>query len=313
MNMHRVQVSGGPRLAAIETNLVIALHALLEEQSVALAAKRIGLSDSATSHALARLRDAMGDPLLARAGRRLVRTPRGQELLEPARRAVEALDAVFRRPEPFDPRRLERAFRIATTDHVQLVLLRELDASLSTRAPAANLYCMPMDRGSLAAIREGSVDLSIGVFDVPHADIGRTPLFVEQFASVVRRGHRLLRGKLTLERWASEAHVLVAPTGTPHGLVDELLERQGLRRRVARTLPNFVDALLLVSSTDYVVTLPRTVVRPFASLLGLRALKVPVAMSRFWISMVWHRRHDVDPAHAWLRGVLGEVARALPK
>src|SRR5678815_4247413 len=116
---------------------------------------------------------------------------------------------------------------------------------------------MPMDQGSYAALRDGPVELSIGVFDDPPADIHRAPLFVDRLTTAVRSGHPLLRGRVTLDRFIEYPHVLVAPLGSPVGLVDALLSRQGRSRRIARTLPTFLDTALLVSETDYVVTLPR--------------------------------------------------------
>jgi DNA-binding transcriptional LysR family regulator len=298
-------------LSAVDTHLVVVLHALLEDQSVTRAARRVGLSPSATSHALNRLRGALGDPLLARAGRKLVRTPRGERLLDEARRAVDVLERIFRPSGPLDPKTLTRAFRIATTDHIQLVLLRALDEILSTEAGAVNLYCLPVDRGSYAELRDGGLDLSLGVFDEPPPDIRRAPLFVDRLTTAVRAGHPLLRGRMTLDRFVAHPHVLVAPLGSPVGLVDALLSRRERTRRIARTLPTFMDAALLVSETDYVVTLPRTVVEPLARRLGLRILTVPLALPRFTISMVWHRRHDADSEHQFLRNAVTRAARRI--
>jgi DNA-binding transcriptional LysR family regulator len=296
--MHGMQLSG------VDANLVAPLHALLEERSVAAAARRIGLSPSATSHALARLRVLFDDPLLARAGRKLVRTPRGEALFEASRRAVEALGALLRPERPFDARTMKRSFRIATTDHVQLALLRGADRLLTSEAPGVDLYCLPMDRGSMAALREGHVDFSIGVFDEPPPDVRKAALFVDRLVTVVRTGHRLLRGKPSLERFVEHQHVLVAPLGSPSGLVDDILARRGMARRVARTVPTFVEAALLVAETDYVVTIPRTVVEAFRKQFRLSVFKVPLALPQFTIAMVWHRRNDTHPEHAWMRDLI---------
>jgi DNA-binding transcriptional LysR family regulator len=299
----------GMQLSAFDANLVVPLHALLEERSVAAAAKRIGLSASATSHALARLRIVTGDQLLVRAGRSLVRTPRGEMLLEKSRAAVHALEAVFREERPFEARSLARAFRIATTDHVQLVLLRATDRILAREAPNVDLYALPMDRGSMTALRAGEVDLSIGVFEAPPPDVGRTPLFVDQLVTVVRRKHPLLRGKPRLDRFVQFPHILVAPLGSPSGLVDDILARRGMRRRVARTLPTFVDAALLVGQTDHVLTVPRTIVEAFRTRFHLEVFRVPLALPRFTISMTWHRRYEANREHAWMRDVIVRAMR----
>lgn len=307
--MHPMQSS----LGALDIGLVVPLAALLEEHSVARAAKRIGLSPSATSHALARLRDLLGDPILVRSGRRLVPTPRGEALREPVRRVIAELETVFRGGRaPLDPATLKAGFRIATTDHVQLVVLRDVDRVLVDVAPNVDLFAVPLAGGAYAALREGGADLSIGVFgDVPD-DFRKTALFEDGLVVVVRRGHpltRLAHGKLTLERFAAARHVLVAPLGTPRGLVDDLLAKRKLTRRVARTLPTFVDAAHLVATSDYVAALPETLVRRLARTLALRTIELPLPLPRFTMSLLWHRRLDADPAHAWLRDVIVRTSK----
>jgi DNA-binding transcriptional LysR family regulator len=303
--MHAVHLSG------VDVNLVVPLHALLEERSVASAAKRVGLSASATSHALARLRRLLDDPLLVRAGRQLVRTPRGERLLEACRRAVESLDGVFREERPFEASSMTRSFRIATTDHVQLVLLRAVDKLLAKEAPTVDLYCLPMDRGRIVSLRAGEVDFSIGVFEDVPADVGKVALFVDQLVTVVRRGHPMLRarGAKRLAAFVAYPHVLVAPIGSPTGLVDELLARRRSSRRVARTLPTFVDAALLASESDYVLTIPRTVATAFGSRFGLKLFDPTLALPRFTISLVWHRKHDLHPEHAWMKEAIVRAIR----
>jgi DNA-binding transcriptional LysR family regulator len=299
----------GMQLSAVDVGLVVPLAALLEEQSVARAAKRIGLSPSATSHALGRLRELLGDPLLVRAGRRLVRTPRAETLREPARRAIAELEHVFGGEDAsFDPATLRAGFRIATTDHVQLVLLRDVDRSLVRAAPHVDLFAVPLAGGAHAALRDGAADASIGVFVHVPDDFRVSKLFDDELVVVVRRGHPLSRGRITAERFAAADHVLVAPLGTPRGLVDDLLAKKRLSRRVARTLPTFVDAAHLVATTDYVAALPKTLVRRLARTLALRALHVPLALPRFTMSLLWHRRLDADRAHSWLRGVIASTA-----
>jgi DNA-binding transcriptional LysR family regulator len=299
----------GVHLSAVDANLVLPLHALLETRSVSAAAKRVGLSPSATSHALARLRAVLGDPLLVRAGQKLVRTPRGETLLDASRQAVERLQAVFAHDAPFDPRSMRRAFRVATTDHVQLLLLRTVDERLTKEAPGVDFFCLPMDWGSMAALREGTVDFSIGVFGEKPPDIRMSPLFVDELVAVARRGHPVHRGPMTTDRFVAYPHALVAPLGTPSGLVDEILERMGKTRRVARTVPTFVEAALLVAETDYLLTIPRVVVSAFQKRFGLRQVAVPLALPRFTISVASHRRHEADAGHGWMRDLIVQATR----
>lgn len=303
--MHGMQLSG------VDANLLVALHALLQERSVVRAGRRLALSPSATSHALARLRDLLGDALLVRAGRQLVPTARGEALLAPLGRLIAEMESILRPAAPLEPATLRRAFRVATTDHVQFVLLRRLDALLRREAPKVDLYFVPLPLRAADALREGNMDLAIGVFDEPAADLGRMSLFDDQLVSVVRARHKALRGALTLRRFAELDHVLVAPNGTPSGLLDKQLAALGLDRRVARTVPTFLDAPFLVAHSDLIVSLPARLVLPLLTLLRLRILRTPLPLPGFTISAIWHRRQDEDAEHVWFRNVVTRVAEDL--
>jgi DNA-binding transcriptional LysR family regulator len=297
----------GVHLSAIDVNLLVALRALLETGNVTLAARRLGLSPSATSHALARLRSLLGDPLLVRAGRKLVLTPRATALAEPLGRALEALETALLPQEALDPRSLERAFRVETTDHVQFVLLRALDARARARSPGVDIYLQSLQRETFARLREGAIDLAISVYDEVDADLEKETLFDDRLVTVVRRGHPALRRRMTLARFAALDHLLVAPNGSPTGLVDRLLAEHGLRRRVARTSSTFLDIAFLVAETDYVVSLPETVARPLVDELGLAIVRLPLQLPSFTHSMIWHRRTTNEPAHAWFRALVAEA------
>jgi DNA-binding transcriptional LysR family regulator len=299
------------QLSAVDANLLVVLHALLDERSVTRAARRVGLSPSATSHALARLRDLLGDQLLVRAGRRLVPTPRGETLLEPLGRAITEMEGVLRVPASFDPKALRRAFHLATTDHVQFVLLRRLDALLRVEAPLVDLHFLPLPQHSAPELREGRLEFALGVFDQPPPDLGREALFEDQLVSVVRSRHPALKGTMTLRRFAALDHVLVAPNGTATGLLDRQLAAHGMSRRIARLVPTFLDAPFLVAQSNHVVTLPARLARPLLSLLRLRVVAAPLPLPRFTISMIWHLRFDADPAHRWFRSVLSRIAGEL--
>jgi DNA-binding transcriptional LysR family regulator len=296
--MHSMHIS------AIDANLFVVLHALLEEQNVARAAKRVGLSPSATSHALARLREVLGDPLFVRAGRRLAPTTRARELATPVAQAVAALEAAIAAPREIDAKLLKRTFRVETTDHLQFVLMRRLDPILRAEAPGVDVYLQALHPATYARLREGSADLAIGLYPEREADIEGEDLFDDRLVAVVRRGHPALRGRATLARFAELEHLLVAPTGTPTGLVDRLLAEHGLKRRVARTSSTFLDMAFLVAETDYVVSLPRKMLEPLLDHLGLAIFAVPMLLPAFTVTMVWHKRHATDGAHAWFRAAV---------
>jgi DNA-binding transcriptional LysR family regulator len=296
------------QLRGIDTNLFVVLSALLEEQHVGRAGKRLGLSPSATSHALSRLREVIGDPLFVRAGRRLVPTARATALTPVVKQAIDALEAVVAPPAEIEPRRISRAFRVETTDHLQFVLMRHLDPLVRAQAPRVDVFFQSLQPSTYERLRAGAIDLSIGVYSALDADIDRARLFDDRLVAVVRSRHPALRKRVTLARFAALDHLLVAPNGTPTGLVDRLLAEHALERRVARTSSTFLDMAFLVAETDYVVSLPEKMIRPMLGALGLAILPVPMLLPSFTISMVWHKRHAMDGAHRWFREVVHEAA-----
>lgn len=296
-------------LAAVDLNLLVALDALLEERSVTRAAQRLGLSQPATSHALARLRELTGDALLVRSGARLVRTPRA-EALQPAVRAI--LDDVRRALEGdhFEPASARRAFTIASADYGELVLVPPLLRILAREAPGVDLVVRPVPEEPAEALAAGRVDLVLGVEPGRGApgSLERRKLFDDGFVCLVRRDHPVLERELTVERFAAMGHLFIAPRGTRGGVVDDALGRRGLERRVVAMVPSFVAAPALVAESDLVVTLPSLLAARLAGPFGLRALEAPVRLPRFTISALWHARSRRDPAHAWLRATLVRAA-----
>ena len=294
----------GMQLAGIDLNLLLVLHALLEEQHVGRAAKRIGLSPSATSHALGRLRDALADPLFVRAGAKLVPTARALAVREDLARAVAALEQVVKRPTAARPESLTRSFRIETTDHVQLVLLRRLDALARVEAPGIDIYLQPLQPETSVRLRRGDADLAIGVYNTVAPDVRVEPVLPDRLVAVVRKRHPALKRKLSLTAFAALPHLLVAPNGSPTGLVDRLLAEKGLKRRVARTSPSFLDVAMLVSETDYVVSLPESLVTPLLERFELALLPLPLTLPSFTLSIAFHQSLERDPEQVWFRGLV---------
>lgn len=303
--MHAVQLRG------IDLNLLVVLDALLATGSVKRAARELALSASATSHALARLRELLGDPILVRAGRGLVPTARGEALRGELRRIMEELQRVLGEGAAFDPAALRRTFVLSTTDYAELYPMRDASALIAERAPGVELRLIHQTGDRVAELRSGAVDLVLGIAATGADDVRSEPLFTERFTLALRRGHPALRRKLTIERFAALDHVLVAPRGLPGSMVDSVLADHGLSRRVARTVSSFAAAPHMIADTDYVATLPERIARYFAPLLDLVLRDPPVALPGFTMAQSWHRRHDADPAHAWLRARLAEVSARL--
>jgi DNA-binding transcriptional LysR family regulator len=294
----------------VDLNLLVTLDALLQTGSVTGAAARVGLSTPAMSHALARLRRQLGDPVLVRAGQGMVPTPRAEALREPVRELLAGVQAVLQ-PEPgFDPATADRELRVRASDYVLSTFGSELDQRVSEAAPRLRLRFSPNVSEDPEHVREGVVDLAIGVFrDLPPECRIQT-LFEERLVCVVRHGHATIRGRLTLEQFAEAPHVQVAPRGLPGGYVDQVLAREGLHRRVARAVPFFLSAMQLAAGADYVLTVPERLARAWAERFGLRVLEPPLAFEPYAVVQLWHPRHEADEGHRWLRQQVMEAARA---
>jgi DNA-binding transcriptional LysR family regulator len=302
-----------------DLNLLVALDALLQEQNVSRAARRIGLSTPAASHALARLRAQLGDPLLVRAGQRMVATPRAAELRDRVHAlATEAL-AVLSPAAPSEPRTLARTFRVTASDHLLAVMGPTLDRLLRG-APGVNLHVAALVRDEPAELRDGTLDLAIGVYDYsPYselpAELRIQQLFEDRFVCVVRGDHPAVGRTLSVAQYAALAHVQVAPRGSTGGYVDELLTRHGLRRRIARAVPFFLAALALVAETDYILTISLRLARRLAPRFGLRMIAPPRALGLepYAVAQLWHPRNERDPGHRWLRDAVAEAARSVAR
>lgn len=298
------------KLASVDLNLLVALEALLREGSVTKAGRLMGLSTPAMSHALARLRTQLDDPLLVRAGRGMVLTPRAVALRPRLQALLAEVDGVLSPSRPFEPARLERTFRIHATDHVLTVLGTALDGLVRREAPAVTLQFLPNSPDDGGLLREGSVDLAVGVYvDLP-PELRTRKLFTDRFVCVVRKGHPQVGRTLTLEQFLALEHLQVAPRGKPGGYVDTMLAVRNQRRRVARTVPYFLAGLRLVEESDYVLTISERLAKAVAPWLKLKLLPPPLPLEPYTLTLLWHPREDADPAHRWLRDAFVRAARA---
>lgn len=290
-----------------DLNLLITLDALLAEGSVAGAARRLRLSPSAMSRALARLRETTGDPLLVRAGRGLVPTPRALELRKPVSQLVEEVEAVLRPAEKPDLKKLARTFTLRTSEGFVETFGARLIARLGKQAPGARLRFMQKTDKASALLRDGTVDLETGVMGrATGPELRVQTLFRDRLVGVVRRGHPLSEGRVTPARFAAGRHIAVSRRGLEKGPIDEALEARGLSREVVTIVGGFSSALALARASDLIASVPE---RHTASLrAGMHTFPLPVATPELRISMLWHPRLNADPAHQWLRACVREVA-----
>jgi len=286
-----------------DLNLLVTLDAVLAEGSVTGAARRLGLSPSAMSRALARLRDTTGDPLLVRAGRGLVPTPRALELRERIAGLVEEAEAVLRPADGPDLATLERTFTLRASEGFVENFGPELIARVAAEAPRVRLRFVAKPDKRAASLREGSVDLETGVVEpTTGPELRAQALFRDRLVGVVRGDHALAGGAVTAARYLVARHIAVSRDGAPQWPVDQELERAGHAREVIVTVGGFGTAVGLARSTDLVATVPD---RHTARLRdGMHTFPLPLETAEFTVSALWHPRLDADPAHRWLRRVL---------
>jgi DNA-binding transcriptional LysR family regulator len=292
-----------------DLNLLVTLDVLLAEGSVARAARRLHLSASAMSRTLARLRETTGDPLLVRAGRALVPTPRALELRELVGRLVQDGAAVLRPAQQLDLARLVRTFTLRTSDGFVESFGADLVAQVGAEAAGVRLRFVPKPDKDSSALRDGIVDLETGVVGrAAGPELRVQALFRDRFVGVVRAGHPLGRGEITPARYAAGRHVVVSRRGTERGPVDEALKPLGLERGIATIVGGFSAALALARGSDLIATVPE---RHTAALRdGLHSFALPVATPPLTVSLMWHPRLDADAAHRWLRALVRQVCLA---
>jgi DNA-binding transcriptional LysR family regulator len=292
-----------------DLNLLVTLDVLLAEGSVARAARRLRLSPSAMSRALARLRQATGDPLLVRAGRGLVPTPRALELREQVGRLVQDGSAVLRPVETFDLKQLVRTFTLRTSDGFVENFGPDLIARVRKQAPGVRLRFVPKPDKDSAPLRDGSVDLEIGVIGkVTGPEVRAQALYRDRFIGVVRRGHALGKSKITPSRYAAGSHILVSRRGQDRGPIDEALDPLGLERDIVTIVGGFSAALALARGSDLIASVPE---RQTGNLrAGMHSFPLPFPMPPITVSLLWHPRQDADPAHRWLRDCVRDICAA---
>jgi DNA-binding transcriptional LysR family regulator len=288
---------------AADLGILVSLDALLQEGNVTRAARRVGLSTPAMSHALARIRARLGDPILVRSGRGMLLTPRALELKARVHEVVEAAGRALEPQSPFVANKLSRTFVVHATDYVLTVLGSAVDRILREEAPEVSVRFVPNTPDDPALLRDQGSDLAVGIYgDLPQ-EMRSQKLLTDRFVCVVRKGHPRARARLSLEQFARMPHLQVAPRGKPGGYIDDVLRERGLSRRVARAVPYFLSALQLVSETDYVLTISERIAKRYEKELGLQVFDVPMELRPYALSLVWHPRVDGDAGHRFLRDV----------
>lgn len=296
-----------------DLNLLRALDALLATGSVTAAAERLHLSVAATSHTLARAREAMGDPLFVRAGRRLTPTPRALAMKPAIARLLAEADALVAAPGEREAAALERHFVVRAPDGVAVAYAAALAQALREVLPRATLQFVPEVQGDRDALREGRIDLDIGGFTGHAPEVETMELSRQAPLAAVRADHALARGRRTLQRYLEATHVAVTPRHGEPSPVDEALARRGLARVIALSVPGSYAALVAAARSPWVATASERIVRAMAPALGLFVFELPFEAPPERLLMAWHPRHGVDPAHGRLRTLTQTVLARAPR
>lgn len=302
---------------SIDANLLVALDALLAEQSVTRAAERLHTSPAAMSRTLGRLRRLLEDPLLVRAGQAMVPTPRAEELREEVAAVVRRCGALLAPGEIVDPATLRRTFSVQTADVVSAGLAPGLLKLAAREAPGVSVRFRAEEMEAGPALRDGQIDLEVGALDHVDPETRTEELATLRMVAGVRTGHPLAEGPLTPARFAAAEHIVVSRRGRFTGPIDVALAERHLHRRVVAVLPSHLAAMTLAAGTDLVclvlAELPGGDPGPLADLAlthGLLLIEVPLPLPPVVIGMAWHPRHAADGGHSWLRSAVRRVLRA---
>lgn len=301
-------------MADPDFNLLMALDVLLAERSVTAAARTLRLSPSAMSRTLARLRTLTGDPLLVTAGRTMVRTPHAEAIAARVRTLTADVQAILRPAPGMDMRLMKRVFTIRANEAFVLAYGARLHAAVSQPAPNVRLRFAPKPDKDIRHLRDGQIDLDIGVISGDGAELRAQTLYRDRFVGVVRTGHPLLTdGEVTAERYggfdhvSDWGHVVASRQGHFTGPVDQALQAVGQARDVKVVVPSFPAVIAMVAASDLIGLVPRS----FAGMApGVTVFDLPVDTPEIVISQIWHPRMDADPGHRWLRGVIHDTFRA---
>lgn len=296
-------------MESTDLGLLVSLDALLQEGSVTGAARRVGLSTPAMSHALARIRERLGDPILVRSGRGMLLTPRAEALKAQVHSVVNEARRTLEPERAFVASELSRTFLVHASDYVLSILGPTVDRILRVEAPQVCVRFVPNMPDDPALLRDEGSDLAVGIYgDLPQ-EMRSRQLLTDRFVCAVRRGHPATEKRFTLEQFASLPHIQVAPRGKPGGYIDDVLRERGLTRTVARAVPYFLTALQLAAETDYLLTISERIAKRFAEALSLELLEVPVKLRPYALSLVWHPRLESDAGHRFLRDVFVRASK----
>jgi LysR family nod box-dependent transcriptional activator len=298
-------------LARVDLNLLVAFDALMDERSVTRAASRLSLSQPGMSNTLARLRKLFGDPLLVREGLTLVPTPRAEALRQPVRDALAIIRAALDQRTGFDPAADDATWTVSCSDYSLLMLIGPLVRRLAATAPGVTIRVLPRAPDPVGLLREGTADLVIEPAEIMPEDarLASLRLFADRWLCCVWAGNPSVGDQMTLDAYLRLGHLVYSMgRGQPPSIVDQHLERSRLPRRIEFTVESFLLAPFLLEGTELVTVVPERAVPHLRRTADIRVLEPPVALPAITEMLWWHPRHGANPAHAWIRARIAEIA-----
>ena len=282
------------------------LQSLFETRNTTRTAEQLNISQPAVSRALAKLRSALGDPIMVRGPNGMIPTDRAQEIRARLASVLGRLDDLLLRPT-FEAQTAERVFRITTTDYGAIAVLPKLVAALSRVAPNVALEILPFSPDAFRQLADGQADLALYSDDEVPLPLRSRKLYRENYSSLVRKGHPLLRGAKDLEAFLVWQHALVSVLGGRSGVVDVALSRLGQQRKISLWLPYFATAATIVAQSDLILTVPSRAASELMRSGQLARFEPPLEIEGFDYRLLWHERSHADPGHKWLRDLIAET------
>lgn len=291
----------------IDIRLLAVFDEMYKSRSVTAAAEALDLGQPAVSVALSKLRHHFGDQLFVRTSAGMEPTPFAEELARPVRAVLEALEVVLGQRNDFDPTSSERTFRICMTDISQLILLPRLWATLRVAAPGIRIEVFPITNELGHQLESGDVDLALGFLPQLESGFYQQVLFRQNFVCMVSKNHPRIAGQLTLAQFQAEDHASISASGSAPLIIDREIARQGISRRIALEIPNFLGAAFVAEHTDLVVTIPKRLGDVLQSRGAYQILPVPFALPEYEVKQLWHQRYHNDPGNRWLRRLISQL------
>jgi DNA-binding transcriptional LysR family regulator len=305
-NIHHLNIAG------IDLNLLIVFDALMLEQNVTRAGERLGLSQPATSNALARLRRLTADDLFIRTATGLRPTPRAISLAQQLRPALQQIQGALLEKAVFDPLQSDRVFALGMSDYGEFALLPKLMSMMQVMAPQISFQIRSGDRQKLLELLDqGEIDLAWGVFPEKISWHRQQLIFSESYVCVCRQNHPTIHTTLSLEQYLQGSHLLVSVKEDRFGRVDKLLAERSLKRHIALSTPHFLTVPLILSQTNLIATLARRIALTYAAPQQLQILPLPLELEGFDVYMRWHQSTENSPDCQWLRSSIIDIAKSI--